>query len=55
LLFLTPAGRALALQVVPAHQKVLSELMSGLDSDAQRQLLALLRKLDRSLSEANRA
>ena len=52
LLFLTPAGRALAVQVVPAHQQVLSELMSGLDSDEQRQLLVLLRKLDRSLAEA---
>ena len=55
LLFLTPGGRELAAQVVPAHQAVLSGLMRGLDGDEQRQLLTLLRKLDRSLVEANRA
>lgn len=54
LLFLTPAGRKLAAQVVPAHQAVLHSLMSGLDGDEQRHLLALLRKLDRSLMEANK-
>jgi DNA-binding MarR family transcriptional regulator len=55
LLFLTPAGRELAAQVIPAHQAVLRGLMRGLDGDEQRHLLALLRKLDRSLVEANRA
>jgi DNA-binding MarR family transcriptional regulator len=55
LLFLTAAGRTLAEQVVPAHQRVLSGLMGGLDDQEQRQLLALLRKLDRSLAETNGA
>jgi DNA-binding MarR family transcriptional regulator len=55
LLFLTPVGRALAEQVVPAHQTVVNGLMDGLDEQEQRQLLALLRKLDRSLGEGNKA
>jgi DNA-binding MarR family transcriptional regulator len=55
LLYLTAAGRALAQQVVPAHQRVLHSLMRGLDEAEQRQLLGLMRKLDRSLAEASRA
>ena len=55
LLYLTAAGRELAGQVVPAHQRVLHGLMSGLDDQEQRQLLSLLRKLDRSLVEAHGA
>ncbi len=56
LLFLTPKGRELAQQVVPAHQIVVSGLMGALDVEEQRQLLRLLRKLDRSLAnpEASR-
>lgn len=53
LLFLTAEGRALAERVVPAHQVVISSLMGGLDDDEQRQLLALLRKLDRTLAGAS--
>jgi DNA-binding MarR family transcriptional regulator len=55
LLYLTAAGRTLAQQVVPAHQRVLHSLMRGLDEAEQRQLLGLMRKLDRSLAEASRA
>jgi DNA-binding MarR family transcriptional regulator len=56
LLFLTDKGRGLAQQVVPAHQTVLSGLMGSLDVEEQRQLLRLLRTLDRSLAnpEASR-
>jgi DNA-binding MarR family transcriptional regulator len=55
LLFLTTKGRALAEEVVPAHQIVVNGLMGGLDDQEQRQLLGLLRKLDRSLAQTDGA
>jgi DNA-binding MarR family transcriptional regulator len=46
-LHLTPRGRALAGEVVPAQERVVDGLFGVLDPAAQRQLLALLRRLDR--------
>jgi DNA-binding MarR family transcriptional regulator len=51
-LFLTPAGKRLAEQVVPAQESVVAKCFSPLNEDEQRQLLALLRKLDHGLSPA---
>lgn len=48
-LYLTDAGRALFLKVVPAHETRLGEIFAGLSSDEQFQLLHLVRKLERSL------
>ena len=48
-LFLTPAGRALFQQVVPAHEDFVAAQFAGLSPAEQRQLLRLLRTLDRSL------
>lgn len=49
-LFLTDAGRALFGDALPAHQALIAEQLSALDSEQQVQLLGLLRTLDRSLS-----
>jgi len=46
-LHLTPRGRALAGEVVPAQERVVDGLFGVLDPAVQRQLLALLRRLDR--------
>ncbi|GAC1324779.1 MAG: MarR family transcriptional regulator [Chloroflexota bacterium] len=48
-LFLTPKGRELYGQVVPAHESVIAEQFIALSTHEQEQLLALLRKLDRAL------
>ncbi len=48
-LFLTPAGRRLREQVVPAHEGRIAELFSTLTPTEQVQLLGLLRKLDHAL------
>ena len=51
-LFLTPAGKRLAEQVVPAQEAVVAKCFSPLNEDEVRHLLALLRKLDRGLTPA---
>jgi DNA-binding MarR family transcriptional regulator len=48
-LFLTPKGRQLYARVVPAQEALIAESLSPLTADEQRQLLALLRKLDHAL------
>jgi DNA-binding MarR family transcriptional regulator len=48
-LFLTPKGRQLYERVVPAQEALIAESLSPLTADEQRQLLALLRKLDHAL------
>lgn len=47
-LFLTPKGRELFEQVVPEHEAWQTERMNALSGEEQRNLLQLLRKLDRS-------
>ncbi|HET8985010.1 MAG TPA: MarR family transcriptional regulator [Trueperaceae bacterium] len=51
-IFLTPAGRELAIDVVPEHETWQAERMAALDDEEQRQLARLLRKLDRAQVEA---
>lgn len=48
-LFLTGEGRRLFEEAVPAHEALIAERLSVLLPDEQRQLLELLRKLDRAL------
>lgn len=48
-LFLTDEGRKLFNEVVPAHETLIVERLSVLSKEEQRQLLDLLRKLDRAL------
>jgi DNA-binding MarR family transcriptional regulator len=48
-LFLTNAGRQLFREVVPAHEALIARQFEALTPAEQRQLLVLLRKLDRSL------
>jgi len=46
-LHLTPRGQALFAEVVPAQERMVERLFGVLDPNAQRELLALLRDLDR--------
>jgi DNA-binding MarR family transcriptional regulator len=46
-LHLTPRGQALFDEVVPAQERVVEQLFGVLDPAAQRDLLALLRAMDR--------
>lgn len=48
-LYLTEAGRRLYEAVVPAQEAMVEEKLGALTGEEQRQLHALLRKLDRSL------
>lgn len=48
-LYLTEEGRRLFAEAVPAHEALVDERFSALSPEEQRQLLALLGKLDRSL------
>ena len=48
-LYLTPAGRRLYDEIVPAHEGQIAELFSALAPEEQGQLLGLLRKVDRAL------
>ena len=48
-LFLTDKGRLVYAEVVPEHESLIAEQLSALDSNAQRQLLRLLRRLDHTL------
>ena len=50
-LHLTPAGRAMFEQVVPAHEALIAELLSNVPEADQQALLPLLRRLDRSLPD----
>ena len=49
LLFLTDKGKRLINRVLPDHNDLVVEHMSALSADEQRELLDLLRNLDRSL------
>jgi DNA-binding MarR family transcriptional regulator len=49
-LFLTDAGKSLFSVAVPEHEHVIDQAFHGLTPEEQGQLLALLRKLDRSLA-----
>lgn len=51
-LSLTPAGRELAARVVPVQEERVASRFAALSPDEQRQLLALLRKLDHALTGA---
>jgi DNA-binding MarR family transcriptional regulator len=48
-LYLTPNGRQLWNQVVPAHERLIAEQLSALSPTEQVQLLGLLRTVDRAL------
>jgi DNA-binding MarR family transcriptional regulator len=48
--FLTDAGRRLREEIVPEHEAVIEQLFDALTPDEQRQLTALLRKLDHALA-----
>jgi DNA-binding MarR family transcriptional regulator len=48
-LYLTPAGRALIIEVLPTQRAVIRELLATLTHEEQRTLLALLGRLDRAL------
>lgn len=49
MLYLSDKGKALADEVVPAHQRLIEELMGRLSADEQRFLQILLSRLDQSL------
>lgn len=53
--YLTEQGRALYRRIVPAHESLIAEQLSALSAEEQRQLLGLLRRLDRSLREGHTA
>jgi DNA-binding MarR family transcriptional regulator len=48
-LFLTDAGRALREEIVPAHEAEIATYFDSLSPAEQRQLVALLRRLDHAL------
>ncbi len=48
-LYLSDEGRRLFDEAVPAHEALIAERLSALSPEEQRQLLELLRKLDRAL------
>jgi len=48
-LYATPDGRRLFAEVAPAHEERIAEMFASLSREEQRQLLQLLRKVDRSL------
>jgi DNA-binding MarR family transcriptional regulator len=49
-LFLTDKGRNVYATVVPEHEAHVAEQLAALEPDEQRQLLRLLRRLDRALA-----
>ena len=49
-LYLTPVGRRLYADAVPAHERLIAEQLSALSPPEQRRLLRLLRTVDRALS-----
>ena len=53
--YLTPKGQRLAEELLPAHAKLVSELLSGLDVAERRELRRLLGKLRDSLDRPRRA
>jgi DNA-binding MarR family transcriptional regulator len=54
-LYLTDKGRALFQEIVPDHEATVAGCFSSLDSDEQKTLLRLLRKVDQSLEWSTRA
>ena len=51
-LYLTDAGRALFAEVIPDHEQKIADMLAALTPDENRQLAALLRKLDHALDQA---
>ena len=51
-LFLTEQGRSVHDQVVPKHEELLSQQFTALSSEDQRELLRLLRQLDKGLDRS---
>ena len=49
-LYLTPVGRRLYADAVPAHERLIAERLSALSPPEQRRLLRLLRTVDRAPS-----
>jgi len=49
MLYLTPKGKQLVEQVMPAHSDMIADYMGALSPEKQKQLLDLLSELDRSL------
>ena len=54
-LFLTDKGGRTFSEAVPAHEALIDERLSVLPEEEQKQLLELLRKLDRALDEKQTA
>lgn len=50
-LYLTDAGRALFAEIVPDHEEKIADMLAALTPDENRQLAALLRKLDHALDQ----
>jgi DNA-binding MarR family transcriptional regulator len=50
-LFLTDEGRWMFAEAVPAHEALIDEQLAVLSKEEQKQLLELLRKLDRAFDE----
>lgn len=47
-LFLTPFGRSRYDEIVPMHERIMADRLSGLSPEERQQLRTLLRKLERS-------
>ena len=47
-LFLTPLGRSRYNEIVPMHERIMADRLSGLSPEERQQLRNLLRKLERS-------
>ena len=52
MIHLTPKGKKLIAQVLPAQSRLVSAQIGKLSAEKQKQLLALLGELDRALAEA---
>lgn len=53
MLHLTPKGKQLIETVLPAHSRIIADLVGKLAPEKQKQLLDLLRELDRALEDDN--
>jgi DNA-binding MarR family transcriptional regulator len=51
MLYLTPKGKALLNQVLPAHSRLIAGQIGRLEADKQKQLLDLLSELDRAIPD----
>jgi len=50
---LTPEGRRLYAEAVPAQEQLIASLLAGLEPEEQRALHGLLRRLDRSIDSSS--